>query len=559
MAREPDSIVRLVAAGEVPDQVVQVVGDQVLTATPADVGKVVTVAADGTLVLAGGGGGVSDHGDLTGLGDNDHPYVLLSLVDAAGDLIVGSAADTAVRLPKGNDGEVLGVASGAVGWVGVPVVQISPLDLEEDSEPANPSAGVVRVYADVAGDLFYKDSGGVERPVADLVSDQSFTGANTFTAVGLRAAGTIPDGTAGAADGVLDITHADLSGYWLHLNVHDGAQGIGIGVNDGIGEIINMYEDASRGILLTQQPDVVNTGAYGFLATTESALAAGLVKLEQNVAGAKPALQLVAQLSSPDQKLLQWSGLKPDGSGWGGGNIGGFIDAATGRLVSERGGVEVYNSEPVTAWGGGVAERTFSSHARLGIIGSDFGFKLRRWAGVANFSTTLASLSAAGATSVSMVAAPSVGMEVRIGGGGGETRLVATVTGAGPYTVGFGAAYPLTAAYASGAAVYVGSFWSSAIKTQDNGMLFQQSSGPNYAGGENMETVISMWQGKSVGLCGFGGGSAADFAGGYGLVGIANTSFPPSTNPSGGGVLYAEAGALKWKGSSGTVTTLAAA
>ena len=30
----------------------------------------------------------------------------------------------------------------------------------------------------------------------------------------------------------------------------------------------------------------------------------------------------------------------------------------------------------------------------------------------------------------------------------------------------------------------------------------------------------------------------------------------PSTSPAGGGQLYSEAGALKWRGSSGTVTTL---
>jgi hypothetical protein len=33
----------------------------------------------------------------------------------------------------------------------------------------------------------------------------------------------------------------------------------------------------------------------------------------------------------------------------------------------------------------------------------------------------------------------------------------------------------------------------------------------------------------------------------------------PTTNPTGGGVLYAEGGALKWRGSSGTITTIAAA
>ena len=40
-------------------------------------------------------------------------------------------------------------------------------------------------------------------------------------------------------------------------------------------------------------------------------------------------------------------------------------------------------------------------------------------------------------------------------------------------------------------------------------------------------------------------------------IGIANATAVPSTNPSGGGVLYCEAGALKYRGSSGTVTTIA--
>jgi len=43
------------------------------------------------------------------------------------------------------------------------------------------------------------------------------------------------------------------------------------------------------------------------------------------------------------------------------------------------------------------------------------------------------------------------------------------------------------------------------------------------------------------------------------VVGLKNASVVPSTNPSGGGVLYAEAGALKWRGSAGTVTTIAVA
>ena len=47
--------------------------------------------------------------------------------------------------------------------------------------------------------------------------------------------------------------------------------------------------------------------------------------------------------------------------------------------------------------------------------------------------------------------------------------------------------------------------------------------------------------------------------GGAGVLGVANRTTAPTSNPVGGGVLYAEAGALKWRGSSGTVTTIAAA
>ena len=46
---------------------------------------------------------------------------------------------------------------------------------------------------------------------------------------------------------------------------------------------------------------------------------------------------------------------------------------------------------------------------------------------------------------------------------------------------------------------------------------------------------------------------------GVGVVGIGNAATVPTNNPTGGGVLYAEGGALKWRGSNGTVTTVAPA
>jgi hypothetical protein len=49
------------------------------------------------------------------------------------------------------------------------------------------------------------------------------------------------------------------------------------------------------------------------------------------------------------------------------------------------------------------------------------------------------------------------------------------------------------------------------------------------------------------------------FAGGVRVIAIGDCSSAPSGSPVAGGVLYSQGGALTWKGSSGTVTTIAAA
>lgn len=56
------------------------------------------------------------------------------------------------------------------------------------------------------------------------------------------------------------------------------------------------------------------------------------------------------------------------------------------------------------------------------------------------------------------------------------------------------------------------------------------------------------------------GATSADLGGSSGVViSMKNVATPPSTNPTGGGILYVDAGALKYRGSSGTVTTIAPA
>lgn len=54
-------------------------------------------------------------------------------------------------------------------------------------------------------------------------------------------------------------------------------------------------------------------------------------------------------------------------------------------------------------------------------------------------------------------------------------------------------------------------------------------------------------------------GNTVSLGGGQLVLGINNATTVPTSNPTGGGILYAEGGALKWRGSSGTITTIAAA
>ena len=57
----------------------------------------------------------------------------------------------------------------------------------------------------------------------------------------------------------------------------------------------------------------------------------------------------------------------------------------------------------------------------------------------------------------------------------------------------------------------------------------------------------------------FGFRTSTEFGSGVGVIGMANATTVPTTNPTGGGVWWIEAGALKYRGSAGTVTTLAVA
>ena len=71
------------------------------------------------------------------------------------------------------------------------------------------------------------------------------------------------------------------------------------------------------------------------------------------------------------------------------------------------------------------------------------------------------------------------------------------------------------------------------------------------------ETIMVFQRPGAGGNVGFRTGS--QFGAGQGVLAIGNAIVTPSVNPAGGGVLYIENGALKYRGSGGPVTTIAPA
>ena len=75
------------------------------------------------------------------------------------------------------------------------------------------------------------------------------------------------------------------------------------------------------------------------------------------------------------------------------------------------------------------------------------------------------------------------------------------------------------------------------------------------ASDNGFETIVVFQRLAAGGNIGFR--ATSQFGGGQGVIAIANASVIPTVNPAGGGVLYVENGALKYRGSNGTVTTIA--
>ncbi|NWL13497.1 hypothetical protein DM793_19725 [Paenarthrobacter nitroguajacolicus] len=188
--------------------------------------------------------------------------------------------------------------------------------------------------------------------------------------------GTIPGGanvpTAKSATdtraGVWEYTHNSKTGYLYHLlagsNFGGGAIfAIGHDADDGTGTALLAEKANGKGLVIDQRSTKTSASAYGFHATNAST-AAPLVRLEQVVTDAAPALQVLA-LGSPgtDQVLASFG----DGSG-----TAGRIYGDTGQLRWMR-NVEVRDKNSstlsrITVRGDdGVANPSPVHHDRTGI------------------------------------------------------------------------------------------------------------------------------------------------------------------------------------------------
>jgi hypothetical protein len=124
------------AGGGIPATLLDAKGD-VIAASAADTAARLAVGANGTVLEAASG-------ETTGLKWGDDP-IRKSLLDAKGDLIAGSAADTAARLAVGADGAFLRAlaseSSGLVWQAGVRVVELFDSTLTVDTAAIDTGAG----------------------------------------------------------------------------------------------------------------------------------------------------------------------------------------------------------------------------------------------------------------------------------------------------------------------------------------------------------------------------------------------------------------------------------
>lgn len=144
--------------------------------------------------------------------------------------------------------------------------------------------------------------------------------------------------------GVWEFTHNAKVGYLYHLLAGSNFGGsaailaIGHDNDDGTGAAILLAEKANgKGLVIDQQSSKTSATAYG-LHATNSSTTAPLVRLEQNVAGAADALQIISGTAAANQIAVRVTNVD--------GTVG-LVYADTGQLLWKR-NVEIRDKDSGT-------------------------------------------------------------------------------------------------------------------------------------------------------------------------------------------------------------------
>lgn len=124
----------------------------------------------------------------------------------------------------------------------------------------------------------------------------------------------------------------------------------------------------------------------------------------------------------------------------------------------------------------------------------------------------------------------------------GDSALFSLTTGSDNTAIGTAAGYSLVTGTGN---VFIGNY-AGLNETGSNTLYISNSD-------TTTPLIYGHFTNKNIGF------NLKSFGSATGVIAIGNATAVPSTNPTGGGIIYVESGALKYRGSSGTVTTLASA
>ena len=513
-------------------------------------------AADGTVLAYISAAGVPSW--PTGTGGMTNPMT------AAGDLISGGAGGVAQRLPAGTNGQVLTMVAGTPAWA------------------VASAGGGMSDPMTTAGDLIYRNGSNVTTRLAAGATGHvlTVTGSGTlgWQAVPAGSSFTNPMTTAG------DLITGGASG---------AAQRLGVGTNGYVLTVVAgapVWTDIASSGGMTQTAGDLRyaqlAAANTFTAGPQTIIlpsAGHALVLDATGADAMPSLQLRGQFGATptlEAAVLQpaWRGTDP------------AARQAQLSLLLVNGGLDAQgNSRPLSAqeaarWSpdGGLTLRAgFSSTQGFGLhvpwmagdttATATFGANTTGNAQIAVLAT---SNSAVGVQGVSVSNAGVLGTATTGTGvlattsNVSGTPLVASATVAGtnaPHkvirlrattastpTAGFGAALLWELQTSNGGAfVYeaatISGVWTTTSHAARTGAL-------SFATTNNATTPAERL--RIVGPGNIGINTPDQFGGGAGVVGLADAVTAPTTNPTGGVVLYSAAGVLTWRDPAGAVYPL---